>query len=97
MARQFADHGVFLPTQAIQLSPKLLIPAPIVTLSLSADLDGSQGRNRASGTVPQISAPTDLDAVPAWLARYTDPRTTFENYLHPLSVLFSLLGKRVIE
>ena len=62
------------------MSSKLLIPAPIETISLPVDLDGSQGRNRASGTVPQISATTDLAAVRAWLARYTDTRTTFENY-----------------
>ena len=62
------------------MTANLLIPAPIDNLQLPTDLDGSIGRNRASGTVPQISATNDLDAVRAWLARYVGTKTTFESY-----------------
>ena len=62
------------------MSAKLQVPAPFESLSLTTDLDGSQGRNRAEGVVAQIAATNDIDAVKAWLARYVDTKTTFENY-----------------
>lgn len=62
------------------MSAKLQVPAPFESLSLPADLDGSHGKNRAQGVVAQIAANNDIDAVKAWLARYVDTKTTFENY-----------------
>lgn len=59
---------------------QVLAPAPIETLRLPPDLDGSEGRNRAFSTVPQIAATNDIEAVKAFLARYTDTKTTFANY-----------------
>ena len=47
---------------------------------MSASLDGSQGTNRATGVRPQIAAATDIDALKAWLLRFTDTKTTFDNY-----------------
>ncbi|MES2069855.1 MAG: tyrosine-type recombinase/integrase [Pseudomonadota bacterium] len=55
-------------------------PAPLENVTLSADLDGSHGANRASGNRPQIAATNDIDAIKAWLARFHDTKTTFDNY-----------------
>ncbi|MCD6026140.1 MAG: integrase [Solimicrobium sp.] len=49
---------------------------PFETL-LSASSDGSNG---ATVNKPQIAANTDVDAIKAWLARFTDTKTTFDNY-----------------
>jgi hypothetical protein len=46
---------------------------------LPADLDSSDGTNRARGH-SQIAVHDDLDAVRAWLARVANRKTTFENY-----------------
>jgi integrase/recombinase XerD len=54
-------------------------PRPLDALELPADLDGRHGTNRASGR-RQVAADTDLDAVRAWLARFVDTKTTFDNY-----------------
>jgi len=54
--------------------------APIESVLLPHDLDGSNGSNRATGTRPQIAATNDVDAVKAWLDRFIDTRTTFDNY-----------------
>ncbi len=55
-------------------------PAPLENVALSIDLDGSHGSNRAAGNRPQIAATNDVDAIKAWLARFHDTKTTFDNY-----------------
>lgn len=57
-----------------------LVAAPIEVVRLPADLDGHDGTNRASGVRAQIAADNDIDAVQAWLARFIDTKTTFDNY-----------------
>lgn len=47
---------------------------------LPIELDGSRGSNRATGNKPQIAARNDPEAIRAWLARYDDTPTTFQNY-----------------
>jgi len=54
--------------------------APLENVALSAELDGTCGTNRASGNRPQIAATNDIDAIKAWLARFHDTKTTFDNY-----------------
>lgn len=54
--------------------------APIETVVISPDFDGRNGINRATGDRPQISAQNDIDAIKAWLARFADTKTTFDNY-----------------
>jgi len=58
----------------------LLPPQPIETLTIPPELDGSAGKNRAKSDVAQIAAGNDLDAIRAWLARFVDTKTTFDNY-----------------
>ena len=53
---------------------------PLEQLSLSSDLDGGQGTNRALGNRPQIAAQNDVDAIKAWLARFVDTKATFDTY-----------------
>jgi integrase/recombinase XerD len=53
---------------------------PFERIALPAGIDGSSGSNRASGNRPQIAARNDIDAVKAWLARFLDKQTTFDNY-----------------
>lgn len=57
-----------------------LAPIPVEHILLPADLDGSQGRNRAVGRVAQIAATNDLQAIHAWLARFIETKTTYDNY-----------------
>jgi site-specific recombinase XerD len=64
------------PSVNALLSP----PCPIDTLVVSPDLDGRSGTNRAQNVIAQISAKNDLDAIRAWLARFADKKTTFDNY-----------------
>jgi integrase/recombinase XerD len=47
---------------------------------LPHDLNGSFGSNRAVGGRSQISARNDLEALHAWLSRFSDTPTTFANY-----------------
>ncbi len=54
--------------------------APLENVLLAAHIDGSNGTNRASGNRPQITANNDVDAIKAWLARFLDTKTTFDNY-----------------
>jgi integrase/recombinase XerD len=54
--------------------------APLESLRIAPELDGRMGSNRASGNRPQIAAETDIEAIKAWLARYADTKTTFDNY-----------------
>jgi integrase/recombinase XerD len=55
-------------------------PRPIETLTLAVELDGTHGANRARHAIAQIAATNDLDAIRAWLARFIDTKTTFDNY-----------------
>lgn len=59
---------------------KPLAPVPVEQILLPLDLDGSSGRNRELGRIAQISARNDLEAIQAWLARFSDTKTTFDNY-----------------
>lgn len=61
-------------------SRSLSIIEPLESVHIVADLDGRAGTNRAHGNRPQIAANTDIDAIKAWLARFTDTQTTFDNY-----------------
>ena len=58
----------------------LLPPKPLEQLSLSSDLDGGRGTNRAFGNRPQIAAQNDVDAIKAWLTRFVDTKATFDTY-----------------
>jgi integrase/recombinase XerD len=57
-----------------------IAPAPLDALVIPAALDGRDGANRAAGRQAQIAATNDLDALRAWLTRFSDTKTTFENY-----------------
>ena len=57
-----------------------IVPTPLDALVIPVALDGRNGTNRAAGRPAQIAAANDLDAIRAWLARFTDTKTTFENY-----------------
>jgi hypothetical protein len=57
-----------------------LVPAPLDVLVIPATLDGRHGTNRTAGRHAQIAATHELEALRAWLARFADTRTTFENY-----------------
>jgi integrase/recombinase XerD len=59
---------------------KPLAPVPVEQILLPLELDGSNGRNRELGRIAQISARNDLEAIKAWLARFVDTKTTFDNY-----------------
>ena len=61
-------------------STTAIAPVPLDALVIPATLDGRGGTNRAAGRQAQISAANDLDAIRAWLARFTDTKTTFDNY-----------------
>ena len=61
-------------------SDAALRPQPIDALTVPAALDGRAGTNRSTSAHPQIAATHDLDAVRAWLARFVDTPTTFQNY-----------------
>jgi integrase/recombinase XerD len=58
----------------------LSVPRPIESLVLTSELDGTHGVNRARHAIAQIAASNDLDAIRAWLARFVDTKTTFDNY-----------------
>lgn len=54
--------------------------APLESVELSAQIDGSNGSNRAHTGTRQIRADNDIDAIKAWLARFLDKQTTLDNY-----------------
>ena len=54
--------------------------SPLEKVSLSSDLDGSEGLNRAFKNRAQITASNDLQAIQSWLACFSDTQTTFNNY-----------------
>ncbi|MFZ6871354.1 tyrosine-type recombinase/integrase [Undibacterium sp. Di27W] len=58
----------------------LTMPTTLENVHLPKDMDGSSGNNRATGNRPQIKADNDIDAIKAWLARFWDTKTTFDNY-----------------
>jgi site-specific recombinase XerD len=57
-----------------------LLPLAADHLRLPASLTGENGRNRAAAGKAQIAADDDVHAIQAWLARFVDRKTTFENY-----------------
>jgi len=57
-----------------------ILPVPLDALVIPAAPDGRDGAYRATGRHAQIAATHDLDALRAWLARFADMKTTFENY-----------------
>jgi len=64
-------------------NPDSLLPftiEPIEHLQIASDLDGRNGANRATGNRAQVAANNDVDAIKAWLARFVDTKTTFDNY-----------------
>jgi integrase/recombinase XerD len=68
-----------MPDQIATAAEALAI-APLEVLAVSRDLDGSRGTNRESTVPRQIGADTDVAAVLAWLANFTDKRATFDAY-----------------
>lgn len=62
------------------ITPSLPPIAPLESFILPKAIDGSQGQNRARGGTCQIHADNDIDAIKAWLARFLDKQTTFDNY-----------------
>lgn len=58
---------------------RISIPAPLERVNVPSPLDGSCGSNRSMGS-RQIAADNDVDATKAWLARFLDKQTTFDNY-----------------
>jgi integrase/recombinase XerD len=68
-----------MPDQIATAAEALAI-APLEVLAVSRDLDGSRGTNRESNVPRQIGADTDVAAVLAWLANFTDKRATFDAY-----------------
>ncbi|MBP6017902.1 MAG: tyrosine-type recombinase/integrase [Burkholderiaceae bacterium] len=63
-----------------QFSTALTWHSPFEAIQISTELDGRTGTNRAIGNRPQIAATTDIDAITAWLARFSDSPNTFANY-----------------
>lgn len=55
---------------------------------LPSEIDGSVGSNRSQAPQRQITADNDVDALKAYLARYADTKTTFENYRKEVERLF---------
>jgi len=53
---------------------------PIESVQLPSSIDGRDGTNRARANHSQIAANNDVDAIKAWLARFIDTKTTFDNY-----------------
>lgn len=54
--------------------------AALEALMVPRELDGSRGANREWDVPRQIAANTDIEAVLAWLANFTDKQTTFDAY-----------------
>lgn len=83
---QSAPEGALLITKAYLYRKSKYIAymnleiAPIEQLAIPEYLDGTHGTNRAIGNRPQIAANTDIEALKGWLARFSDTKTTFDNY-----------------
>src|SRR3546814_402764 len=72
-------HSKVTSMDNLQLADTFSI-IPINILQLPSSLDGSIGSNRASNNHPQIASQIDINALKAWLARFSDTMTTFESY-----------------
>ena len=74
----------------------LRVIVPLEDHIVAPHISGADGTNRARSGHPQIAADTDIDAINAWLARFADTRTTFENYRKEAErlVLWSLIERR---
>jgi integrase/recombinase XerD len=59
---------------------ELVEPAPIEAIRLPVGLDGHRGSNCAPHLRAQIAADNDIDALKAWLTRFVDTKTIFDNY-----------------
>ena len=58
-----------------------LVRTPLpVNIALSIACDGSQGTNRVSDGRSQLAARNDIEAINAWLARFTGSQHTFDSY-----------------
>lgn len=68
-----------MPSPSFVVSPSQVV-TPLESFALPAQIDGSNGSNRAHGGARQIRADNDIDAIKAWLARFLDKQTTFDNY-----------------
>lgn len=68
-----------MPSQDLLVSSAHPV-APLESFALPAHIDGSNGTNRARAGARQIRADNDIDAIRAWLARFLDKQTTFDNY-----------------
>lgn len=64
------------------------LPATLEVAGLPVTLDGSVGANRVKGGYKQIAAENDADALKAFLARYAETKTTFENYRKEVERLY---------
>jgi site-specific recombinase XerD len=69
-----------MPSELLGVSASSYNVTPIEDLLLPDTLNGSNGENRATGRRPQIAADNDVDAIKAWLVRFADTKTTFDNY-----------------
>lgn len=85
---------------AVKRNPTLALRTQLLEVSaLSSANDGSAGSNRSQAAHRQITADNDVDALKAFLGRYADTKTTFENYRKEVERLFlwstGQLGKPV--
>lgn len=76
------------PIRLVTMAEIDALPIPFEALGLPAELDGSVGANRVKGGYKQIAADTDADALKAFLARYAETKTTFENYRKEVERLY---------
>jgi hypothetical protein len=68
-------HPHALPAECAEVATLV----PIDTIQLPAAMNGSGGNKRADSRRAQIGADNDVDAAKAWLARFQDTKTTFDN------------------
>ncbi|MCX5591779.1 tyrosine-type recombinase/integrase [Alcaligenes endophyticus] len=73
-----------------------LLPSWDASFELSPNLDGSTGRNRATSSIKQIGAQTDVQAVQAWLNRYTHSPRTYASYSKEVErlLLWAIMERR---
>jgi site-specific recombinase XerD len=75
---QMKDQPMAMNPESDGAALQLLVT--IDNMVLPGAVDGRNGTNRASGNRAQIRADNDVDAIKAWLARFLDTKTTFDNY-----------------
>lgn len=68
-----------MPSSTSIVSPQLAA-TPLELFTAPTQIDGSSGTNRADKGARQVQANNDIDAIRAWLARFLDKKTTFDNY-----------------